>query len=317
MEKLIAVIGPTAVGKTKVSIELAKMLNTEIISGDSMLVYKDMNIGTAKPSSDERSNITHHLIDILEPQADFSVVDFTALASQYITNINQKGVIPILAGGTGLYVKALLEGYQFNPTPSDEKLRIQLDDLAKKHGNQYLHDRLAAVSPDTAARLHPNDLRRIIRALEIYYLSGETVSQNKLMEQHILLYDAVVIGLTMERKLLYERINQRVDLMMSQGLVNEVEKLLNSGIPSNCQAMQGIGYKEIVKYLQKEIDLATAIGSIKQATRNFAKRQLTWYRKMPYIIWFDVKNFDTTNEMMETIYREIAGKRNLRIESLR
>jgi tRNA dimethylallyltransferase len=317
MEKLIAVIGPTAVGKTKVSIELAKMLNTEIISGDSMLVYKDMNIGTAKPSSDERSNITHHLIDILEPQADFSVVDFTALASQHITNINQKGVIPILAGGTGLYVKALLEGYQFNPTPSDEKLRIQLDDLAKKHGNQYLHDRLTAVSPDTAARLHPNDLRRIIRALEIYYLSGETVSQNKLMEQHILLYDAVVIGLTMERKLLYERINQRVDLMMSQGLLNEVEKLLNSGIPANCQAMQGIGYKEIVKYLQKEIDLATAIGSIKQATRNFAKRQLTWYRKMPYIIWFDVKNFDTTNEMMETIYKEIAGKRNLRIESLR
>lgn len=317
MEKLIAVIGPTAVGKTKVSIELAKMLNTEIISGDSMLVYKDMNIGTAKPSSDERSNITHHLIDILEPQADFSVVDFTALASQHITNINQKGVIPILAGGTGLYVKALLEGYQFNPTPSDEKLRIQLDDLAKKHGNQYLHDRLTAVSPDTAARLHPNDLRRIIRALEIYYLSGETVSQNKLMEQHILLYDAVVIGLTMERKLLYERINQRVDLMMSQGLVNEVEKLLNSSIPVNCQAMQGIGYKEIVKYLQKEIDLATAIGSIKQATRNFAKRQLTWYRKMPYIIWFDVKNFDTTNEMMETIYKEIAGKRNLRIESLR
>ncbi|SFL39656.1 tRNA (adenosine(37)-N6)-dimethylallyltransferase MiaA [Pelosinus propionicus] len=317
MEKLIAVIGPTAVGKTKVSIELAKKLNTEIISGDSMLVYKDMNIGTAKPSSDERSNITHHLIDILEPQADFSVVDFTALASQHITNINQKGVIPILAGGTGLYVKALLEGYQFNPTPSDEKLRIQLDDLAKKHGNQYLHDRLAAVSPDTAARLHPNDLRRIIRALEIYYLSGETVSQNKLMEQHILLYDAVVIGLTMERKLLYERINQRVDLMMSQGLVYEVEKLLNSGIPANCQAMQGIGYKEIVKYLQKEIDLATAISSIKQATRNFAKRQLTWYRKMPYIIWFDVKNFDTTNEMMETIYKEIAGKRNLRIESLR
>ncbi|AJQ27625.1 tRNA (adenosine(37)-N6)-dimethylallyltransferase MiaA [Pelosinus fermentans] len=317
MEKLIAVIGPTAVGKTKVSIELAKMLNTEIISGDSMLVYKEMNIGTAKPSSDERSNITHHLIDILEPQADFSVVDFTALASQHITNINQKGVIPILAGGTGLYVKALLEGYQFNPTPSDEKLRIQLDDLAKKHGNQYLHDRLAAVSPDTAARLHPNDLRRIIRALEIYYRSGETVSQNKLMEQHRLLYDAVVIGLTMERKLLYERINQRVDLMMSQGLVNEVEKLLNSGIPANCQAMQGIGYKEIVKYLQKEIDLATAIGSIKQATRNFAKRQLTWYRKMPYIIWFDVKIFDTTNEMMETIYKEIAGKRNLRIESLR
>lgn len=314
MESLIAVIGPTAVGKTKVSIDLAKMLNTEIISGDSMLVYQEMNIGTAKPSNDEQSNIAHHLIDILDPQAEFSVVDFIGLASQHITAINAKGKIPILAGGTGLYVKALLEGYRFNPTPGDDKLRAQLDDLAKEHGNQYLHDKLAEVSPDTAARLHPNDLRRIIRALEIFYLSGDTVSQNKHTDQYNLLYDTAVVGLTMERNLLYERINQRVDLMIAQGLVNEVARLLECGIPVNCQAMQGIGYKEIIKYLQKEIDLPTAIDSIKQATRNFAKRQLTWYRKMPYIIWFDVNNFATHNEMMETIYKQIAGKLKFRIE---
>ncbi|MBC8015685.1 MAG: tRNA (adenosine(37)-N6)-dimethylallyltransferase MiaA [Sporomusaceae bacterium] len=314
MERMIAVIGPTAVGKTKVSIDLAKMLTTEIISGDSMLVYKNMDIGTAKPSISEQSNIIHHLIDILEPNADFSVVDFKKMASQHITEINKQGNIPVLAGGTGLYVKALLEGYQFNPTPSDEKLRIDLDKLAKEHGNQYLHDQLAQLLPSAAARLHPNDLRRVIRALEVYYLSGDAVSQHKLLDQQELLYDAVVIGLTMDRELLYRRINQRVDMMVAQGLVNEVKMLLARGIPANCQGMQGIGYKEIVRYLQGEIDLSTAIEIIKQATRNFAKRQLTWYRKMPYIIWFDVNDFTNHTVMMETFYKIIAGKYNLTVE---
>ncbi|MBP2627680.1 MAG: tRNA dimethylallyltransferase [Firmicutes bacterium] len=314
MERMIAVIGPTAVGKTKVSIDLAKMLNTEIISGDSMLVYKNMNIGTAKPSMSERSNVFHHLIDILEPSADFSVVDFTELASQHITKINKKGKIPVLAGGTGLYIKALLEGYQFNLTPSDEKLRANLDNLAKEHGNQYLHDKLAEVVPTAAARLHPNDLRRVIRALEVYYLSGDTISQNKLLDQQKLLYNAAVIGITMDRQLLYHRINQRVDIMIEQGLVNEVALLLKSGISPDCQGMQGIGYKEIVSHLQGEIDLSTAIENIKQATRNFAKRQLTWYRKMPYITWFDVNDFSDYNTMMETFYNFIAGKFNLEVE---
>lgn len=313
MERVIAVIGPTAVGKTKVSIDLAKMLNTEIISGDSMLVYKDMNIGTAKPTSNEQGTISHHLIDILDPQTDFSVVEFIELASRYISAINQKRKIPILAGGTGLYVKALLEGYKFNPTPSDEVLRTQLEALAKEYGNQYLHDRLAKVVPDTAARLHPNDLRRVIRALEVFYLSGDTISQNKFTKQHKLLYEAVVIGLTMERNLLYDRINQRVDLMIHQGLIEEVAKLLERGVPADCQAMQGIGYKEIVKFFKKEIDLPTAIDNIKQATRNFAKRQLTWYRKMPYIIWFDVNEFPSHHDMMETIYKKL--QENLSMES--
>lgn len=314
MERMIAVIGPTAVGKTKVSIDLAKMLNTEIISGDSMLVYKEMNIGTAKPSMGERSNIHHHLIDILEPHEDFSVVQFTERASQHMTQINQQGRIPVLAGGTGLYVKALLEGYQFNTSPSDEELRVKLDGLAKEHGNQYLHDQLAQVVPEAAARLHPNDLRRVIRALEVYYLSGDTISQNKLSDQQELLYDALVIGLTMDRKLLYSRINQRVDLMMEQGLVHEVSELLAKGLPITCQAMQGIGYKEIVKYLHGEMDLLTATENIKQATRNFAKRQLTWYRKMPYITWFDVNDFGSHEEMMETFYKVIAGKFNHKVE---
>ena len=314
MERMIAIIGPTAVGKTKVSIDLAKLLNTEIISGDSMLVYKSMNIGTAKPNMSERCNVFHHLIDILEPSADFNVVDFKQQASQLITEINKQGKIPILAGGTGLYIKALLEGYQFNPTPSDEKLRADLDNLAKKHGNQYLHDRLAAVLPAAAERLHPNDLRRVIRALEVYHLSGDTISQNKLIDQQELLYNAVVIGITMDRQLLYQRINQRVDIMIEQGLVHEVAKLLKNGISPNCQGMQGIGYKEIVSHLQGEIDLSIATENIKQATRNFAKRQITWYRKMPYITWFDVNDFTNYNNLMETIYKVIAGKFNLEVE---
>lgn len=311
MERMIAVIGPTAVGKTKVSIDLAKMLNTEIISGDSMLVYKDMNIGTAKPSMKERGNIVHHLIDILEPSADFSVVEFKELASTHISALNNLAKLPVLAGGTGLYVKALLEGYQFNPTPSDENLRISLEKLAQEHGNQYLHDKLAQVVPIAADRLHPNDLRRVIRALEVYYISGDTISQNKLIDQQELLYNAVVIGLTMDRQLLYSRINQRVDIMIEQGLVSEVAALLKSGINPNCQAMQGIGYKEIVKHLHGEMDLASATENIKQATRNFAKRQLTWYRKMPYITWFDVNDFTDHQALMETLYKVVAGKFNL------
>jgi len=314
MERMVAVIGPTAVGKTKVSIDLAKMLNTEIISGDSMLVYKNMNIGTAKPSMGERSNVVHHLIDILEPNADFSVVNFKDLACQHITELNNKGKIPVVAGGTGLYIKALLEGYQFNPTPSDEKLRADLDCLAKEHGNQYLHDKLAEVLPATAARLHPNDLRRVIRALEVYHISGDTISQHKLLVQQQLLYDAVVIGISMDRQLLYQRINQRVDMMIEQGLVNEVARLLASGISPHCQGMQGIGYKEIVRHLQGDMDLSAATESIKQATRNFAKRQLTWYRKMPYITWFDVNDFTDYNTMLETFYKVIAGKFQLEVE---
>ncbi|EAX48580.1 tRNA delta(2)-isopentenylpyrophosphate transferase [Thermosinus carboxydivorans Nor1] len=308
MERLIVIIGPTAVGKTQVSIELAKMLNSEIISGDSMLVYRDFDIGTAKPTLAERQGITHYLIDILGPEEEFSVAEFQRLASYYITRVNAKGKIPILAGGTGLYVKALLEGYKFNRAAGDEKFRLRLEQMADIHGNQYLYNMLSQVSPATAARLHPNDRRRIIRALEIYHLSGEEVSQEKLAREKNLIYDALVIGLNMNRSSLYERINQRVDQMVERGLINEVRYLLESGISPKCQAMQGIGYKEIVLYLKGEITLPEAIERIKKGTRNFAKRQLTWYRKMPYICWVQVDHFPDHNKLMEYIYSLVAGK---------
>lgn len=311
MNRLIVIIGPTAVGKTKISIDLAKRLDTQIISGDSMLVYRGMDIGTAKPDMREREGIVHHLIDILEPEQEFNVVDFQQYAQKLITQINNDNRIPILAGGTGLYVRALLEGYQFNQAPSDEKLRQKLTELAKQHGNQYLHDLLQQVQPLTAARLHPNDQRRIIRALEVYYLSGETISHEKTATNE-LLFDAMVIGLTMERAALYERINRRVDQMIEQGLVDEVAGLLQQGVPPSCQAMQGIGYKEIVEYLLAGQDLVTATDQLKQATRNFAKRQLTFYRRMPYITWYNVDDFEEYNNLLETIYNGIAGKFGVR-----
>ena len=307
MNRLIVIIGPTAVGKTKISIDLAKRLDTQIISGDSMLVYRGMDIGTAKPDMVERDGIVHHLIDILNPGQEFNVVDFQQHAHKLITLINSDNRIPILAGGTGLYVRALLEGYQFNQAPSDEKLRQKLTGLAEQYGNQYVHNLLQQVQPITAARLHPNDQRRIIRALEVYYLSGETISQDKTATNE-LLYDAVVIGLTMERAALYERINRRVDHMLEQGLVDEVLRLLQQGVSPNCQAMQGIGYKEIVEYLLAGQDLLTATDRLKQATRNFAKRQLTFFRRMPYITWYNVDEFENYNNLLETIYKHVAGK---------
>ena len=311
MNRLIVIIGPTAVGKTKISIDLAKKLDTQIISGDSMLVYRGMDIGTAKPDIVEREGIVHHLIDILDPQQEFNVVDFQQYAQKCITQINNDNRIPILAGGTGLYVRALLEGYQFNQAPSDEKLRQKLTGMAEQYGNQYVHTMLQQVQPVTAARLHPNDQRRVIRALEVYYLSGETISQDKAATNE-LLYDVVVIGLTMERTSLYERINRRVDQMLEQGLVTEVSELLQQGVPSNCQAMQGIGYKEIVEYLLAGQELVTTVDRLKQATRNFAKRQLTFYRRMPYITWYNVDDFDNYNNLVETIYKQVAVKFGVR-----
>lgn len=310
MDRLIAVVGPTAVGKTKASIDLAIRLETEIISGDSMLVYQGMNIGTAKPCMVERSGVIHHLIDILDPTADYSVVDFQAHASNLVHEINRKGKIPVLAGGTGLYVKALLEGYQFAAAPGSEELRRSLAQLADEHGPEYIYRQLQEVDPQTAARLHPNDLRRVIRALEVRLSTGETVSQRSTASDNGLIYDTAVIGLTMERSLLYKRINERVDTMFANGLVEEVTSLLAKGVPTTSQSMQGIGYKEVVLYLKGETDLPTTVEKIKQATRNFAKRQLTWYRKMPYIQWFDAAlPYDI---LMETIYSHIARNFHLR-----
>ena len=302
-EKLIVIAGPTASGKTALAVELARRLDTEIISGDSMLVYKGLDIGTAKPGKKEMGGIRHHLIDILDAGAGFNVTDFINLAKPVITLLNQQGRIPILAGGTGLYIKSLVEGYQFNETSGDPEYRESLQRLAEEKGRDYVFDMLRKVNPDAAERLHINNFRRIIRALEVYHLGGEQISEEKASE---LAYDVFAIGLGWERSVLYERINRRVEIMIEQGLYNEVEGLLKNGISDSCQSMKGIGYKELLPAVRGEISLDEAADHIKQNTRHFAKRQLTWYRKMPYIRWYDAQA-EADEKLADKIYHDMAG----------
>ncbi|MCR5558888.1 MAG: tRNA (adenosine(37)-N6)-dimethylallyltransferase MiaA [Schwartzia sp.] len=301
-EDLIAVLGPTASGKTAFAVALAKRLGTEILSGDSMLVYRGFDIGSAKPAIEEREGVKHWLIDVLTPDADFNVTDFQMMASEKISELNGRGMIPVLVGGTGLYAKALLEGYDFNTSSGDDEYRDSLERLAEEHGREYVHDMLEKVDPDTAARLHVNDFRRVVRALEVWHLGKEKISQKR--EEGHLRYNAFVIGLRWDRAVLYERINKRVDIMLEQGLVDEVRNLLDMGIPRTSQAMKGIGYKETAAYISGECSLDEAVYEIKKATRHFAKRQLTWYRKMPYIHWIDADG-KTTEELLQEIYPEI------------
>lgn len=307
MDKLIVVLGPTAVGKTALAIALAKRFRTEVISGDSMLVYRHMDIGTAKPDANEQDGVVHHLIDIIEPSESFDVTAFLEAARKKIRELNERGCVPILAGGTGLYIKALLEGYQFNVTPQNEAFRQEMERLIEERGAEELHRRLAQVQPETAARLHPNDTRRVIRALEVATFGGETVSQDK-VDGQARLYDVAVIGLTSERSLLYERINQRVDQMMEMGLLGEIQSLLASGVSPDAQSMKGIGYKELVAYLNGVCTLEEAVDAIKKGTRHFAKRQFTWYRKMPYIDWYDVQSKEDLIRIEEEIAKKLTGK---------
>ncbi|SHK42900.1 tRNA dimethylallyltransferase [Selenomonas ruminantium] len=296
-ERLIVILGPTAVGKTDLSIELAKELDTEIISGDSMLFYKGFDIGSAKPTVAERQGIAHHLVDNLEPWENFNVTDFVREAQAVITDLNRQGRIPIIAGGTGLYIKALLEGYEFNETADHSGFRQEMTALAEEKGRDYVHGLLAKADPQAAAGIHANNLRRVIRALEVAHFGGEQISKTKASQENdaeSLCYDACVIGLNRERQGLYARINQRVELMFAAGLEEEVRKLLAGGVTRDMQAMQGIGYKETAAWLNGEMSREEAVDLIQKSTRHFAKRQLTWYRKMPYIHWY------MADEMSET-----------------
>lgn len=283
-ERLVVILGPTATGKSCCGIELAQRFNGEIISGDSMLVYRNMNIGTAKPSEQELQLVPHYLVNILPPDASYSVADFQQQAAELILQITERGNLPIVVGGTGLYIKALLEGYQFSSVEENPELRRKLEAFAAEKGNDKLFERLEKEDPAAAARLHPNDVRRVVRALETA-LSGDSVSQEKQQE---LKYDVTVFGLSMDRDFLYERINRRVDQMLAEGLEEEVRSLLQEGVPPDCLSMKSLGYRQMAEYLTGKCDYATAVDNIKKGTRHFAKRQITWYKKMPYIQWFTV-----------------------------
>ena len=302
-EKLLVLLGPTASGKTALSISLAKALGTEILSGDSMLVYRGFDIGSAKPTLEEMSGIRHHMIDILPPDASFNLMDFLQQAKAIITRLNQQGKIPLMVGGTGLYIQSLLEGYELNSQSEDAAYRNYLEKLAEEKGREYVHGMLAKVNPQAAARLHINDFRRIVRALEVHHLGGEQLSQKKSRE---LVYDCYVAGLTWQRDKLYDRINQRVNIMVSQGLQQEISNLLKAGVAPEAQAMKGIGYKELLPVLAgSDVDMQQAIAKIQQNSRHFAKRQLTWYRRMPYIHWYQPELYRNTGKLADNLLWDV------------
>lgn len=302
-------IGPTAVGKTKLSIELAKRLNAEIISGDSMQIYKEMDIGTAKISNAEMEGVPHHLIDIKEPDEDFSVAEFQQLVRNLITEIASRGKLPMIVGGTGLYIQSVIYDYQFSESPSDENYRKRLEQMASSEGVEVVHNLLKQVDPQSAEKIHPNNVRRVIRALEVYHSSGKTATESQEKQAGELIYDTALIGLTMDRDILYERINFRVDEMMNIGLLEEVTSLYEKGI-KNCQSIQAIGYKEIYQYLDGNISLEESIEQLKQNSRRYAKRQLTWFRNKMDVQWFDMTGARSSalDEKINEILKYIAGK---------
>lgn len=311
-QPLLVLIGPTAVGKTRTSLDIAKAWNAEIISGDSMQVYRTMDIGTAKLPFEEREGVPHHLIDICDPEYPYSVADFQTNAKACIEDIASRGKLPFIVGGTGLYIESVCYNYQFADNGSDEAFRDEQMRYAEQYGVEALHKRLAEIDPPAALRLHPNDTRRVIRALEVYHLTGQTFTEQQAGQTKESPYELCIIGLTMDREELYRRINERVDVMIEQGLVAEVERLLSRNLPPNTVSMQGLGYKEIAMYLQGECSLESAIELLKRDTRRFAKRQLSWFRHMSDIHWIDMRgNF---NNNLKSIYDIIEGKFQVHLE---
>ncbi|TCZ81063.1 tRNA (adenosine(37)-N6)-dimethylallyltransferase MiaA [Paenibacillus albiflavus] len=305
---LLVLVGPTAVGKTKLSLQLAEQFGCEIISGDSMQVYRGMDIGTAKATPEERKRIPHHMIDTHNPDDPFSVAEFQDRVRALTTDIHERGKLPFLVGGTGLYVESVCYDYQFTDVQMDEQLRQELDQYAETNGDDALHAKLVVIDAESAERLHPNDRRRIIRAIEIYQLTGKPLSEYLAGQTKAPAYDLCMIGLTMDRALLYERIEARVDQMMEEGLLEEVQKLLAHGYNPNLVSMKGLGYKEMVSYLNGEYSLPRAVELLKRNTRRFAKRQLSWFRHMKDIQWIDVTDGANFSAHYAEISAIITGK---------
>ncbi len=286
---LIVIAGPTASGKTALSVDIAKLVGGEIVSADSMQIYKYMNIGTAKPTEEEKQGIPHHMMDFLEPTVNFSVADYCQMAGEIIRDIHERGKIPVLVGGTGLYIDSLVNGVDFGEEDGDSKIREELMNLAEKEGNEAVHKVLEEIDPETAAKYHPNNLRRIIRAIEVYKTQGKTVSEKE-KEEKKSPYDVAYFCIDWDRSVLYDRINRRVDIMVADGLIDEVRDLLSRDIDPKCTAMQSIGYKEFYGFLNGESTLEEALETVKQSSRRYAKRQLTWFRRNKNIHWLKPEN---------------------------
>ena len=295
MEKVIVVIGPTSVGKTKMGVALAKKLNGEVISGDSMQVYRQMDIGTAKVTIEEMEGVTHHCIDILDPKDQYSVHDFQQTVRKQITEITNRGHVPIIVGGTGLYIKAALYDYTFSEMENNHD---EINKKYKDYTKEQLYAHLKQIDEESAKILHFNNRRRVLRAIEIYEQTGQKKSEMINEQEHICLYDAYFVGLTLPRELLYERINLRVDLMMKNGLQGEMESLIKQGLTRENQSMKAIGYKEWFDYFEGKCDLNEVSENIKKHSRQYAKRQYTWFKNQFDVHWYDVclENFSKTIE---------------------
>ena len=299
---IIILTGPTAVGKTALSIALAKAIDGEIISADSMQVYKQMDIGSAKITKDEMEGVPHHLVDVLDPREGFDVCRFQSMAKEALAGIYERGRVPIVVGGTGFYIQALLYDIDFTETVEDTAYRRELSELARTKGNHALHEMLKQVDPESAEAIHENNVKRVIRALEFYQETGEKISShNEQQRLHESPYQFCYFVLTDDRKTLYDRIDERVDLMLEQGLVAEVQALKEQGCRADMVSMKGLGYKEILAYLDGQISLEEAVYIIKRDTRHFAKRQLTWFRRERDVIWLDRQAYQDEASILEAM----------------
>lgn len=308
MIDVLAIVGPTASGKTALSIELAKRFNGEIINGDSMQIYRGMSIGTAKVKPEEMKGVPHHLLDIKDPAENFSVAEYQQLVRSKIKEISSAGKLPIIVGGTGLYIQAVLFDYRFSETQVDEKLRNQLDAELERFGPEHMHKKLVELDPETG--IHPNNTRRVLRALEIRLGSEEQVDRSLALEP---MYNELIIGIDMPRPLLYERIDRRVDAMMQEGLLNEVETLHKRGL-RDAQSIKAIGYKEIFAYYDHKMELGPATKLLKKNSRNYAKRQLTYFRNKLPVYWIDgQRNLKENIEEIQKIMQENARCRRIRL----
>lgn len=310
---LIILTGPTAVGKTKASIGLAKAIGGEIISADSMQVYRHMDIGSAKITKEEMAEVPHYLIDVLEPEEEFHVVRFQQMAKAAMADIYSRGKIPIIVGGTGFYIQALLYDIDFTENEGDSVYREKLEALAKEKGAAYLHGQLAMVDPKSAEEIHANNIKRVIRALEFYHQTGQKISEhNERERQKESPYQFCYFVLNDRRECLYERIDQRVDQMIRNGLVQEVQTLKERGCTKQMVSMQGLGYKEIFSYLEGDCSLEEAVYIIKRDTRHFAKRQLTWFKRERDVIWVqkDELNYDD-KKLLQSLLESIKERMNL------
>lgn len=303
-ERLLVIVGPTAVGKTELSIELAKRFNGEIVSGDSMQIYRGLDIGTAKVTKAEMQGIPHYMIDIKEPHESFSVSEFQQEARKHISNINKKGKLPILVGGTGLYVQAVAYDYRFTKIGADETFREEQEKFADRFGNEALHQKLKDLDPISYKTIHPNNRKRVIRALEVIEQTGKPFSSYQ-QKQTEPVYNSIFIGLTMERELLYDRINARVDKMIESGLIEEAYRLYRQQL-TDSQAAQAIGYKELFLYFDGMLSKEEAIQLLKRNSRRYAKRQHTWFKNKMNIKWFDMT--ENQHKKKQEIFKYVAGK---------